>query len=341
MPEHHDVINEDIISVNSSVALSNANRTDAEILPLVAPTLAIPDHSDDEEVIPMLNLGHFAFNDPRPLQRPGSPSTAGSHLAIGDVQAPVKRSSSSRLVGDFSDTELKKLVKCVSCDIAWTARKSGAQKLVHIQTCAKKTGLTDDTVRILIRKELENASNDPGPSRHKGKSLADSSTSRTTLLEDVVRDAAPKRKGKRKGTVDALKSVSETRETILGRARELLGSDTFPDDDIFVVRTQAFTSTALNTESQPTQAFGRSRLGQQQRPRQSLLEDEGSDGESTLPPATQAFAPSKLGGRLATGTSGGWGYASESECESSASASDRAISPARQLNNVCKHFRWL
>ncbi|KAJ6598915.1 hypothetical protein DFH09DRAFT_18576 [Mycena vulgaris] len=337
-----EVVNMDIVSLHSSMSATNpsgtvGDATDMDIVPHVAATHAAPPsdlgHSDDEEILPTLHLGHFAFTNPRPLQTRNFSSSAGSN---SDTQAKASktgaRSSSKRLAGDFSEAELKKLVKCVSCDIAWTARKSGAQKLVHIRSCAKKNGFTDDTVRILIRKEVDNAANDAGPSKRKGKALEDAPTTRTTLLEDVVREAAPKRKGKRKETVDALKSVSETRETVLSRARMLLGSGLFSDEN---VQTQAFT-TAPTIAPEPIQAFGHSRLGQRQGSKLSLFGEQDSDGELDLPPATQVFAPSKLGAKPVTGTSGRWGYESESECESSASASDMSL--ARKSNQPLASF---
>ncbi|KAJ7129520.1 hypothetical protein C8R44DRAFT_80246 [Mycena epipterygia] len=332
MSEPHIAVNTDVISLHSSIAVAKttSDATDVDIISLYPQTaLAAPaslGHSDDEEIVPTLNLGHFAFTNPRSLQSRHFSSAPGSQCnSDTQTKAPAKtkagaRSSSNPLTSEFSDAELKKLVKCVSCDIAWTARKSAAQKIVHIRSCAKKNGLNDETVRILIRKDLDNAPDDAGPSNRKGP------TTSTTLLEDVVREAAPKRKGKRKEIVDALKSVSETRETILGRARMLLGSGTLSDGHSFAVRTQAFIATAP-TAPEPTQVFGPSRLGKRQGLNPSLLGDQDSDGEPDLPPATQTYAPSKLGGRPAA-ASGGWGYESDSGCESPVSASDPAVSPA-------------
>ncbi|KAJ7094627.1 hypothetical protein B0H15DRAFT_830270 [Mycena belliarum] len=341
LSEPYDIVNKDVVSLHSSMPNANTttdDTTNMSILPgdpyVDAASNPFPslDHSaDDEEIIPMLNLAHFAFTNPRIVQHRTFSSTAGSHSSNDTrARAPTKhvaREPSTRSVADFSDTELKKLVKCVSCDIAWTARKSAAQKLVHIRTCAKKNGLTDETVRILIRKEVDAAPIDAGPSKRKGKAPMDEPVTPATLLEDVVRDAAPKRKGKRKETVDALKSVSETRETILERARVLLDVGPFSNEQSFVVQTQALSSTGPTTVPEPTQAFGVSRLGQRQGSKLSLLRKQDSDSEPELPPTTQAFAPSKLGARPASSR---WGYESESERESS--ASDRDVSPARKSN---------
>jgi hypothetical protein len=331
-------VDQNIISLHSSTSGTNLNRTAAHIaetakdclhVGVAVPLASLADsgHSDDEEIVPTLNLTRFAFANPRPLQPQNSASTIDS-TSNSDTQTkpPAKkaaRSSSKSLAGGFSDAELGKLVKCVSCDIAWTARKSAAQKLVHIRSCAKKTGLTDDTVRILIRKELDNAPDEPGPSKRNGKAPL-VPTMRTTLLEDVVHNAAPKRKGKRKEAVDTLKNISETRENIRGRAHMIFGSGPLSDDDSFMVQTQAITANVTPRENCATQAFGPSRLAQQQGYKPSLLGERDSDEEPDLPPATQAFAPSKLGGRIVA--TGGWGYESESGNESSA-AELNALSP--------------
>ncbi|KAJ7180252.1 hypothetical protein C8R43DRAFT_941923 [Mycena crocata] len=315
------VANDEIISVQSSLAGSD--------LQLAAPQT---ETDDDEEIVPTLNLARFAFANPRPLQARTSSSASTSNSET-QTKAPTK-TTSKRLVGEFSDAELKKLSKCVSCDMAWTARKSGAQKLVHIRSCAKKSGLTDETVGILIKKEIANAPDDAGPSKRKKQVTLATPTTPPTLLEDTVRDAAPKRKGKRIEAVDVLKTFSETRDNIKGRARMLLGSAPFSNGDGFIVQTQAVKSTAL-TSPIPTQAFGASRLGVKGA---SLLGDQ--DSEPDLPPATQAFAPSKLGGRTTTGTSGGWGYESGSDEDSvshavpSKESSNPLVYPASSVKEV-------
>jgi hypothetical protein len=281
-------------------------------------------HSDDEEILPTLNLARFAFakSNPRPLRPQNSVESASSSDSQPKPAAKkTARGSSKGLAEEFSDAALSKLVKCVSCDLSWTARKTAAQKMVHIRSCARKNGLTDDTVRFLIKKELDNAPDQPGPSNRKGKAVLVPSP-RTTLLEDIVREAGPKRKGKRKEVVDILKPVSETRENIRGNARMLLGPELLSDGDNFPVQTQAVTANrpAAAQENRATQAFGTSRLGQQYGFKSSLLGEPDSDGEPDLPPpATQAFAPSKFGSRPAAR---GWGYESESEAESCAPEPD-------------------
>ncbi|KAF7355444.1 hypothetical protein MSAN_01461200 [Mycena sanguinolenta] len=316
--------NENVISISSSTSDTNLNVTTAEentnslgAEPLASPSKS--NNSDEEEIVSTLGpgLARFAYANPNP--RPLGPrnsastlqSTSSSDSQTKPAAKPKARTSSKGVAGEFSDSELAKLVKCVSCDLSWTTRKTGAQKILHIRSCAKKTGLTDDTVRLLIRKELDNPANDPGPSNRNGKATLVPAP-RTTLLEDTVRDAGPRRKGKRKEVVNNLKSVSETHDNIRDKARMVFGPAPSSDDDSFPVQTQAVTANKPSAaqENCATQAFGTSRLGQQHRYK-SLLGGQDSDDEPDALPATQAFAPSKLGGR--TPATSGWGYESESE----------------------------
>ncbi|KAF7352661.1 hypothetical protein MVEN_01231900 [Mycena venus] len=317
-------VNQNVISILSSPTHTNPNSPAGEVGAAPLASLSNADPSDDEEIVPMLNLARFAFANPnpRPLQSQSSASTvdsaSGSDTQAKPAAKKTARSSSKGVAEDFSDAELRKLIKCVSCDLSWTARKTAAQKMLHIRSCAKKTGLTDQTIRALIRKEVDNAP-EPGQSK-----VALVPAQRTTLYEDIVREAGPKRKGKRKPAVDILKNVTETRENIRGNARMILGPESLSDGDDFIVQTQAVTSDkpATTQEHSATQVFGPSRLGQQHGYKSSILGDPDPDDDPDIPPATQAFAPSKLGGRAAAR---GWGYESESEGEGPGSEPDAPI----------------
>ncbi|KAJ6515744.1 hypothetical protein C8R45DRAFT_217671 [Mycena sanguinolenta] len=334
-------VNENVISISSSTSGTNLNATAVEENPpsLGTEPLASPsksNNSDNEEIVSTLGpgLARFAYanSNPRPLGPRNSASTIRS-TSSSDSQSKSAtkqkaRTSSKGVAGKFSDAELAKLVKCVSCDLSWTARKTGAQKILHIRSCAKKTGLTDDTVQLLIRKEIDNAPNDPGPSNRNGKANL-VPTLGTTLLEDTVRDAGPKRKGKRKEVVNNLKSASETHENIRDKARMIFGPEPMSDDDI-PVQTQAVTANRppAAQENFATQTFGTSRLGQQHGYKSLLGAQDSDDEPDDLPPTTQAFAPSKLDGR-APATSG-WGYDSESESESSVREPDPPVTESRK-----------
>ncbi|KAK7061934.1 hypothetical protein R3P38DRAFT_2493589 [Favolaschia claudopus] len=299
------------------------------------------DQSEDEEIIPTLNLARFAFAQPkpRPLKSQNSVATVESASSTDSLGKPAaKKSTRVPSKEPVSDAQLNKILKCVCCDLAWTARKTASQKMVHIRSCAKKRGFTEETIQVLLGKELA-ASAAKG-----GTTLVP--IQRTTLLEDVVRKAGPKQKGKRKavGDGDVLKSVSETRENILNNARTILGPETANEDD-FIAQTQAIAAKQPTRSAYfcQTQVLGPSRLGQQHAPKASLFGEQDAEEEEELamPPATQAFAPSKLGGRS---MARGWGYESDSESESSeplaqtSSLHPLPTSKSKQGNAVPKSF---
>ncbi|KAF7292351.1 hypothetical protein HMN09_01219100 [Mycena chlorophos] len=282
-----------VMQAQSVIDISDSSSDPEEGAPALDTNADATESEADEEVVPSLNLAHFAFKGTtRPLQQRNSGSTIGSSSSGEVPTKPAPRRSRKKLNEDIPENDLKKLYKCVSCEMPWTTRKTAAQKLVHIRSCAKKTGITHETLVFLVRKEVENS-----PSV-KGKEPAGPST----LLEEVVRDAGPKRKTKRRAPIDILKNASETRDNILDRARSLLHAQGDAP------RTQAVVPDP-SAAPPATQTFGTSRLGQQ-RGRPLLLE---SDDEMQPPAASQAFAPSKLGA-MAKRTSG-WGYESASEEE--------------------------
>lgn len=152
----------------------------------------------------------------------------------------------------FSDSELSHLLKCVSCSLSWTSRKTVAQKMKHIQTCAKKNKFTDETITILIRQELAQSSS--ASTRAKGKASATEPESRT-MLEGAIQDGdGKKRPGPRPKVVESVKELAETKQIILDRARLLLESTSAPDPGI--------SSPLLRSPGPPslTQPFGDSAL---------------------------------------------------------------------------------
>ncbi|KAH9947241.1 hypothetical protein B0H21DRAFT_822003 [Amylocystis lapponica] len=255
----------------------------------------------DGEDINRLKLTQFAYNRPSQLSRHAS-STSKSSLSQSASTTPVEdppakkkavRPASHRFTSDFSDAELARILKCVSCDLAWTTRKSVVEKMKHIQTCAKKHSLTDDTVRILIRQELKN-SPPVSQGKGKGKPLAlepEQDAVPRTLLEDVVQDVNAKKKKRRPNVLETVKSLTETRDTILGRARQLIGDASSVPGVV--------TGPASETNKQPvatggwmpppTQAFGDSALAKHHSAPTIDLQPPDSL------PVTQAFAPSKFG----------------------------------------------
>jgi hypothetical protein len=261
--------------------------------------------SSDEE--PRINFAHFAYTGSGPN---AGPSRAGSSRSVAAEEKPTRKkrpATTRRISSDFSNAELAKLSKCVSCEINWTARKTAAQKMLHIQSCAKKNFFTDETIRVLIRKQI-----DVAMTQVKGKGKAPAPPTEPadprTFYEDIVTDAGPKKKGRRLKTKETVKNVAVARNIILDRARAVLGlqGDHSADGDVRLVHTQSIGRSILGRDNMlpATQAFGRSALGQSHLKHPNdillgpsgLLEREESESDEGAPPTTQTFAPSKLCG---------------------------------------------
>lgn len=154
----------------------------------------------------------------------------------------------------------------------------------HIQMCSKKNGLTDDTVRILLRNEIDKLS--PVTSSSKSVSSAPAPPSAPeTLLEDILKETGKKKPGRRPQVLQTVKSVTETRETILDKARTLLQNG----------GSSRAGSTSLNSRnSEPvceeappaTQVFSRSNVATTTRAASADVY-QGAD-------TTQVFRPSRL-----------------------------------------------
>ncbi|KAI0650677.1 hypothetical protein C8Q79DRAFT_1006915 [Trametes meyenii] len=241
--------------------------------------------SEDDDQQGPLKLGRFAYAIPNPLRRTASktPSPTESGLAPPEGRAASKPKpvASHRFGNEFPDVQLARILKCVSCDLAWTTRKTVPQKMKHIQTCAKKNGLSDDTIRILLRKELDSLPPVASSSKSKSATPAPPSTPvPETLLEEVLKDVNKKKPGRRPQVLQTVKSVAETRETILDKARSLLGDGAGSS----APRDSAGTPAAHNIEAPPaTQAFSRSHVAVSRVP----LDPHPAD-------VTQVFGPSRL-----------------------------------------------
>jgi len=164
----------------------------------------------------------------------------------------TKGSGQKRLPLDLSASDVAKISRCICCNVQWTARKSGPQKMTHIQSCAKKHALDDGTVNFLIQKEIS----------------PEEPFVKKTFLEDVLVDAAPKPKAKRrKKEESSLKSASVSRASILARAQGILSTDNcnYQNGSTFAGSTQGY------SELPSTQAFGRSGLAQMQTLKRNTL----------------------------------------------------------------------
>ncbi len=193
---------------------------------------ATPEGSDDDKPHPS-NLARFAYVAPPRSSSFQSLHTICSARSVepnnsSEVPPPKPRKfpkATSHRFTQFSDADLARLLKCVSCDLTWTARKTVVQKMKHVQTCAKKTRLTDDTIAILIRSELEKT---PRVASHnsKGKEKATEpeQVEPQTLLEQAINDGGARKRTKRPQVVETVKDPAQTRQNILDRARLLLSS---------------------------------------------------------------------------------------------------------------------
>ena len=182
-------------------------------------------------------------------------------------KSKVVRPAAHRFTADFTDDELSRVLKCVSCNDRWTVRKGATAKMRHIQSCAKKHSISDEIVKRLIQAELE-APEEPKP-RRKPKS----SGIANTLFEDALGDGG-KAKGKRRQIqrTTTLHNPAENREAILAKAHSLLREqdirDLSQDEGLMDLlrKSDSTMDRAPTFDFGPppaTQEFGRSKLGKQ------------------------------------------------------------------------------
>ncbi|TBU49596.1 hypothetical protein BD309DRAFT_1026046 [Dichomitus squalens] len=293
------------------------------------------EESDSDEG--QLKLKCFAYAAPAPnpprrtASKTPSPATQESQTpeATSSAMPPAKakRLPSHRFADEFTDFRLSRLLRCVSCDLAWTARKTVKEKMKHIQSCAKKNRLTDETVRVLLRAEL--AKLQPVASSSKRNSPVEPTvpSAPETLLAETVREQKKKRAGPRRQVEPTVKSVAETREEILNKARLLLqnapnrvppasrvvqqiaqsAAAPFDPEPAMPPPTQAFARSSIAArhdlpDIQPadtTRAFGASRLGVA-RVQQSIVSAGAAiAAESDVSPLTQVLSRSALGSAMA------------------------------------------
>jgi hypothetical protein len=276
--------------------------------------------ADSEDTDGKVNLRGFAFIGSRPSMNDSSSRLDNSRKRSSTViepsanaPPPKKAVTKHPFSTDFSNAGLAKLTKCVSCNVQWTTRKTAAQKINHIQSCAKKHSFNDETIRFLIRKEIESVVGNVGGTadkKGKGKSSVPPAESPTpkTFYEHIVADATPRKKGRRREAGESVRSVTATRNTILDRARVVLDSvaSEYPIEG--GIGSPAYMSTIgtgnFDCPFSPTQLFGQSTLAKKHQTDRhyilaasSALPSSSKEEENPLP-ATQAFAPSKFGGAI-------------------------------------------
>lgn len=186
-------------------------------------------------------------------------------------------------------SDVDNVFQCVCCHLSWTKRKTAAQKLNHMQTCAKKYSYDEETVRILLERAVKSAST----SATKSQSKLESSGTPKTYLEELVHDK-PAKKKKYQNSETLVRNVNENRSAILARAGDIFSSKA-PDESIALDHppvTQNFAASSLGSirglngkglqvhdvEMPLTQAFSGSRFAQ--RSGKTLFNFEG-DGDNT------------------------------------------------------------
>ncbi|GLB33948.1 hypothetical protein LshimejAT787_0108320 [Lyophyllum shimeji] len=224
---------------------------------------------------PGVNLARFAYpganssaNGPR--TRPGPSRQCSSFSSTTDSRPPPKKRVTHRFADDFSDSELGKLA-------------NHAPK--KIGSCAPTTT----------------------SSKGKGKAGEPITTDPKTFLEEVVAESVSRKKVRRAETLETVKSVAQTRELILNKARVVIGSTSnrVREQEI-PLHTQAVESHDLNTDDTTlppsTQAFGRSALAQRHQKAtsslfncESLEPSDAEESDAEISSTAMAFAPSKLG----------------------------------------------
>jgi hypothetical protein len=210
--------------------------------------------SDAIEMPPESNiitcLGHLAYRQ----VGPASNDVSDSSRAGRSQSAPVSKTHpdkverlTQRSQSDPNVTKLDvgPLLRCLSCEVQWTVRKSAAHKSSHMAICARRKGMNPSTLQRLVERELlklrQQKTNDQKPPCPEPPEAAPQ-----TYMESVVAEAQPRRKQRRTDTVGTLQPVSQTRAAILDRAKALLGTrDTVPCNA---------------PEPEDTQSFGRSKL---------------------------------------------------------------------------------
>lgn len=229
-----------------------------------------------------LDLAHFAF--------PGNPSSSrlpsrtNSVRDIPSANEPTKKAATRpkkatlELSSEFTDKDMDKVLKCISCDARWTARKSATQKVQHMRACCKKAKLSQETIDILLRQAIQ-ASTPAAP-------VADPPAASPTLFTDFHPPEPKKRKARPQKAQSTVTGVLESRKEILQRAQIFFQDPESPEAHRSV------------PEPPPTQQFGRSKLGAAQRTtslfgdHDPISEQELSDPSPTKKKGQPRFFPS-------------------------------------------------
>lgn len=231
------------------------------------------------------------------------PSVSGSRKFSTSQQIQSRTASRTTIKPppiDIAAEDLTKLLKCVCCDFSWTTRKTAPQKLKHIRSCAKKHQFSYDTVQSLVLKQVgsnlkASASGNAEDSTSAGQSSR--TPVRNTLLEEALHEPemGPKKWHRRPAAVETIRSLSDTRASILARARLLLDSP--PKAQSAYNISDCSGLVVATTNSLPlTPSFGESALARQCRVTSSLLDI--SYGQPYLPTQEEKVTSVRVTSRI-------------------------------------------
>ncbi|GAV98964.1 protein [Lentinula edodes] len=195
-------------------------------------------NSELDNTLPELRLARYAHTSARPNKPKTNPSHSARAMSTSfgsSRSAIVKKITAQTLVQRLSDEfnadSISRLLMCVCCNLKWTTRKSMSQKLTHFKTCAKKHGVQDDTLVDLIRKGIINL---PAVQpKGKGTSIVVDDASPKTFFDEVMHDAAPKKRTRRQEVKSTVKDIAEMRNAILLKARAIVAKG---DSDVRALR---------------------------------------------------------------------------------------------------------
>lgn len=252
-----------------------------------------------------LKLARFAYSKPTSVAIHNHKRARVKSLPVAPElvnEQPKKRSrQKSRVEIDFRAIDIGKLLRCVACGAKWTTRKTAAQKEKHMLSCARKNSLTGQDLSTLINKELESTS--AASNQALRTEVAQTSPSavlvRETYFEDIVHEAAPKKRAKRALRFN-ITPVQDAHETIRRRAREMFGTLNQGQVDSYTgTQTLAAHKLDLPFEIQkPTSVSTDSSLGPKlPRRKRSFASTEPKEPlhhASNGPLTTPKFSPSRL-----------------------------------------------
>ncbi|KAF6762350.1 hypothetical protein DFP72DRAFT_1148879 [Ephemerocybe angulata] len=124
--------------------------------------LSIPD-SEPERVEMRVKIGTSsrALKDLDVIEILDSDSEPSGSDSLPAANEPTKKAATRpkkatlELSSEFTDKDMDKVLKCISCDARWTARKSATQKVQHMRACCKKAKLSQETIDILLRQAIQ------------------------------------------------------------------------------------------------------------------------------------------------------------------------------------------